>query len=156
ARERQGDAAGAVTQAAAATEAAPNLPAAWRRLAAAHLTAGNAGGRDAAVLRVFCLVAAEPGPTAPPGPRPAVPRPAALLKRQPDLASSVRDAIPQFRSALDAIPDDGGYQLASRYAELGDLALMADDAATAEALLRRSLDLDAHQPLARTDLALAV
>src|SRR5262249_57110577 len=51
---------------------------------------------------------------------------------------------------------DGGYQLASRYAELGDLALMADDAATAEALLRRSLDLDAHQPLALTDLATAV
>jgi hypothetical protein len=156
ARERQGDGAGAVAQATAATQAATDLAAAWRRLAVAQLTAGDAAARDAAMAHFFGLVAGEPSQVGTADLRQAIAELADLLKRRPDLASPVRDVIPQFRSVLDAAPDDGGYQLAARYAELGNLALMADDPATAESLLRRSLDLDAHQPLALTDLALAV
>jgi tetratricopeptide (TPR) repeat protein len=156
AHERQGDTAGAVAQATAATTAAPNLPAAWRQLGVAQLAAGDAADRDAALATFFGLVAGEPGQIATADLRQAIAELGDLLGRRPELASSVQQVIPQFRTTLDGTPDDGGYQLASRYAELGHLALMADDAATAEALLRRSLDLDPHQPIALTDLATAV
>lgn len=156
ARQRQGDSTGAVAQATAATQAAPDLPAAWRRLGIAQLVAGSAGARDAAFGRFFALVAGEPGQIGTADLRQAISDLADLLTRRSDLAAPVRAVVLRFRAALDATPADGGYQLAARYAELGNLALTADDAATAEALLRRSLDLDAHQPLASTDLAIAV
>ncbi|MEA2523637.1 MAG: MalT-like region, partial [Thermomicrobiales bacterium] len=157
ARERQGDPAGAVAQAAAASDAAPNLPAAWQSLGIAQLTAGNAADRDAAFDRFFALVAEEPSQVRTAHLRLAIASVRDVLDRHADLAPAVRELIPRFQVALDASPQETGeYQRAARYAELGSLALTADDATIAESLLRRSLELDQHQPLVLTDLALAV
>ncbi len=153
ARERQDDFAGAVTHATTATEVAPSSVEAWINLGVAQLAEGNAPQRDAALDRFFALTSEQPDQVRTSHLRLGIARVRDLLDRRPNLAVSVREVIPRFQAALDRLPDDGGYQLAARYAELGSLALTADDAATAEALLRRSLELDPHQAPALTDLA---
>jgi tetratricopeptide (TPR) repeat protein len=156
ARERQDDVAGAITHATKATEIAPDSPAAWLALAVTRLAAGNTPERDAALDHFLALVSEQPEQVRMANLREGIATVRDLLDRRPDLAAAVKDVIPRFRAALDARPDDGGYQLAARYAELGSLALTADDAATAEPLLRRSLELDARQAFALTDLAVSV
>jgi hypothetical protein len=58
---------------------------------------------------------------------------------------------------LELIVDAGdAYQLPELYLELGKLALLASDTTDAEGALRRAIELDAHQPMAKVWLAMTV
>ena len=81
-----------------------------------------------------------------------------LAERQPAARPAIGALLPRFVSLLDGMAADGEgtFQYPALYAAVGHLALILDEAATAEPLLRRAIALDPHQPSARVMLAIAV
>jgi class 3 adenylate cyclase/tetratricopeptide (TPR) repeat protein len=154
----QGDIQAAIASTSSATETAPNSAEAWADLALYQLVAADTVARDAAYDQ-FLTVAAQ----RPPHERMATIRDVVadlwvVLENHPDQVSQFGDVIPRLRDSLDRMATDstGTYQYPALYAELGRLALYADQASLAEPLLRQSLALDPHLPVAHADLVMSV
>jgi hypothetical protein len=81
-----------------------------------------------------------------------------LVTTQPDQSPRIADSLPRFRDALDVSEASGSgtLQYPARFTDLGALYVLSDDPVAAESVLRRSLELDAHQPAAHVWLALSV
>ncbi|MEA2528488.1 MAG: hypothetical protein QOG89_132 [Thermomicrobiales bacterium] len=154
----QGDAEGATANATKATTVWPDAPAGWTSLAQARLAAGDSGGAETALARLLELTSPLPPQEQMSDVRDAIEAISSLVKTHPDRAPLVAATVPTFAGALDAMPAEFAktYQYSQLYAQLGAMALHADDGGRAEPLLRRSLELDPHQADAHADLALAV
>lgn len=155
---REGDAAGAREQLNRATELAPRDPQSWARLGLTLLVTGDVAGRDEAYARFFEITASLPPQEQMAHIRLAIGDLQALLDRSPQRAEAIRAALPALVRGLDAMPVETHQtlQYPLLYEQLGSLALLADDPATAEILARRAIELDAHLPTAHTALILSV
>lgn len=155
---QQGDTAGAIAQATTGTANAPTDPRLWQDLGLYQLAAGHTTAQQAAYSRFFTLVAALPSQQRMATLNAAIADLSTLLVEHPNLASQVRPVVPVFTQALDAIgaAGKGTYQYPALYGALGGVALQADDAATAEPLLKKALSLDPHQPVVRARLVIAI
>lgn len=156
-RLRQNDVAGAVADATAATTLNPASPGAWGRLVQAELAAGDLPAASAALTQLLQVTATLPPQERMISVRDAIEHLSALLTSHPDGAGLVLEVVPILAAHLDAMPTDYArtFQYPQLYAELGDLALNAGDAASAEPLLRRAIAIDPHQVVAWANLALA-
>jgi class 3 adenylate cyclase/tetratricopeptide (TPR) repeat protein len=154
---RQGDATGAIEAADQATGIYPDNPRPWARLGLYALVNGDEATRDTAYARFLDLIAERP-----PQERLALAKQAItdlqdLVRSQPERGPAALALLPSLRGFADQITDAGdAYQYPQIYSELGELALLAGDADAAEELLQRGIELDAHQPIAKVRLAMAI
>ena len=154
---REGDTAGAIDAARQVTEVYPEHALAWARLGLLELTAGDTPARDEAYGRFLEIITERPAQERMALLKEAITGLQELMTNQPGLSPAVLDVLPDMRAFLDGISDAGdAYQYPQLYSELGELALLAEDASVAEELLRIGLEMDTHQPLAKVWLALAV
>ena len=147
----------AVVTATRGTEVTPDEAALWSNLGLYAVALDNTADRDSAYQRFFATLDDEPGQTRIGMLRVAVADLRALLDARDERAEDVRELIPTFRSAVESVDLSGKhpYEYASLHAELGTLAVLAGDVETGQALLARAVEIDAHQPAAKTWLALA-
>jgi Flp pilus assembly protein TadD len=152
-----GDTDGAIEAAQKAADAYPDDPLPLARQGLYALASDDAEMRDSAYDRFLTIVSERP-----PQERMALLRQAIgdleeLIGAQPELGERANEVIPLLATTLDGF-DDGQdtYQYPALYSQLGRLALLAGDPTSAESLLRQSIELDDHQPLAKASLAMAV
>ncbi len=165
----------AIAKAQVATQESPNDPAAWELLAYNQLLAGETDAASASYDRFIATVTSLNPQARMALLRGAVDDLRTALNADPTLAPRVIAVVPGFAAVLDGMAGDGAgtYQYPSLYAQLGALALYADDAATAEPLLAKAVGFgknssgsadcggivptscDAHQPAAWIDLVAA-
>ncbi|MDQ3548771.1 MAG: tetratricopeptide repeat protein [Chloroflexota bacterium] len=154
---QEGDTAGAIDAARQATDVYPGHALTWARLGLYGLAAGDGQGRDEAYGRFLDIIAERPSQERMALLKQAIADVQELVREQPGLSEAAMDVLPDMRGFLDEISDAGdAYQYPQLYSELGELALLAGDAPTAEELLRQGQERDTHQPLAKVWLALAV
>ncbi len=154
---RDGDAAGAVEAARQATETYPDYPEAWARLGLYALAMDDAGTKDEAYGHFLELLSERPAQERIALAAQALDELQALLTEQPERGDEALDLLPSWRAFVDGISDAGdAYQYPQLYSDLGIVALLAGDAQSAEDLLRRGIELDARQPLAKVRLAMVV
>lgn len=155
---RQADAGSAVADATTATEIYAADPGAWSVRVQAHLAAGDDAAAEAALGQFLQVTSGLPPQERMIAIRDTIKRLASLVTSQPDRSASILALVPAIAADLDAMPADYArtYQYVQLYAELGDLALDAGDAVSAEPLLRRAVSIDPHQTPALANLAIAV
>lgn len=155
---QQEDVAGAIVKATAATETAPRLSGAWADLGLYQLTAGDFAASQAAYDRFLGLAGQMPAQQRMTVIGDAIEQLGILLEDHPEHAPGVIEIVPRFNQFLDTMtPEEfASYQYPALYAQLGKLALYADQPAMAEPLLRRSLELDPHQPATHANLVISI
>lgn len=154
----QGDIPGAIARTRTLTDMLPNDPLAWRNLGLYQLVAGDGSAATDAYGRFLETSADLPPQERLFHLRSAIADLHGLVDTRPELGPGVLAVVPLVGRALDGMGDDATatFQYPARYAQLGAVALDADNPAAAEPLLRRSLALDPHQPVAHADLVLTV
>lgn len=154
----QGDPVGAIERAETATKATPDAPRGWADLGRYRLARGETEASDAAYDRFLGVAGRLPPQARMAALRAALGDLRSLVDGRPDLTMPVVALVPRFVGFLDGMAAEGEatFQYPQLYASLGSLLLFADDAATAEPLLRRALALDPHLPAIHAQLWLAV
>jgi class 3 adenylate cyclase/tetratricopeptide (TPR) repeat protein len=155
---RDGDLDGAISQVSKATQVAPEMPAPWIDLTLYHLAGGDTPSALTSLDRFLEVVAQRPAQECMHWLLQAIEQLDSLIEERPERMPEVTETLDPLSQALDDMtPEElGSYQYPQLYAELGQLALFADAASRAEPLFRRSLEIDPHQPVAQTDLVLAL
>ncbi|HEX5164413.1 MAG TPA: tetratricopeptide repeat protein, partial [Thermomicrobiales bacterium] len=152
-----GDVTGAIDAAHQATDIYPDNPRPWARLGLYALVNDDTATRDAAYGRFLSLTAQRPLQERLALAKEAVTDLQDLVRDEPQRGAAALELLPQLRGFADGISDAGdAYQYPQLYSELGKFALLAGDTNAAQTLLHRGIELDAHQPIAKVRLAMAV
>ncbi|HUG15932.1 MAG TPA: tetratricopeptide repeat protein [Thermomicrobiales bacterium] len=152
-----GDTAGSVEQARVGADVDPDAPEAWSRLVVAATAAGNGQEAGDALARFLAVVEERPAHERMGKLSSVLVELEELVIDRPETAGDIGPLLRQLATALDALEPvgEGTFQYPMLYARAGSLALAAGDVEQAVNLLERSLALDALQPGAAADMAIA-
>ncbi|MEA2586015.1 MAG: hypothetical protein QOF33_4100 [Thermomicrobiales bacterium] len=157
-RYKEGDLEGGIVVTVRLTELAPAFPLAWWNLSYYRALSGETAGSEAAWDQFATLLQGMP----------VHERMGMIRRGLDDLSEELQEAqghqatigtfAERLRAEMEALPGDaiGTFQYPRLYETVGEVLLYAGILQESEAALEKALELDAHLPVARAALALAV